>query len=162
MTETERAYMAALIDGEGCVSMFVNNWNTARAKHGIAGRSTLVRLGVGVCDELFMRALVRRWPGAALHARRSRNPAWSTMWYAAWTGERAARVLRQVRPYLRLKRRQADLLIQWVALAHRERRYPGRGGGVGYSDVVMRRRDGYIEKMRALNRRGAPPIRENG
>ena len=154
MTRTERAYLAGLIDGEGCISMFWNN-----ANDGLNG-STMARLHIAMCDEGIL-AWVRRRVGSGTSFTRpyvKKNPAWRPLWTIAWTGRSAVAVLRQVLPYLRLKKRQARILIAWVTLSNRTRKFHGRAGGSPYPKWVLAKRDAWLLEMRSLNQRGVPPI----
>ena len=163
MTKTERAYLAGLIDGEGCVTLFVNNWNH-RLKNGkLAGSkngSTLSRLHIAVCDKAAIDSVAETVGFGKTYARSPIGRGagvWKQLFTITWTGKRAVVILKQVLPYLRIKRRQAEILIEWVTLAERERHFKGRNGGPAYPEWVIAKRDAFVEELRALNRRGVTP-----
>lgn len=160
MTETERAYLAGLIDGEGCISIFVNRWNNAKRVtpvDDLAG-STLARVHICMCDEPLIRWIRRRVGSGTMYLRRVRTKAhWKPLSTIVWTGATAVLMLRQVLPYLRLKKRQAKIFIAWVTLAKRTVHWQGRRGGSAYPLWVIRKRNAWLAEMRALNRRGTLP-----
>lgn len=153
MTRTERAYLAGLIDGEGCISMYWNNRND-----GLNG-STLSRLHIAMCAPGIIEWIKLRTGSGTIYTRRhTRQAVWKDLSTITWTGKTAVEVLRQALPFLRLKKRQAHIFIAWVALSDRTRKFHGRAGGSPYPTWVRAKRDAWLVEMRSLNQRGAPPI----
>ena len=156
MTRTERAYLAGLIDGEGCISMFWNNSND-----GLNG-STMARVHICMCDEPLIEWIKERVGSGTIYVRpHEPEKGWRPISTIVWTGRSAVPMLRQVLPYLRLKKRQARIFLAWVALSNRTRKFHGRKGGSPYPKWVLAKRDAWLLEMRSLNQRGVPPISDD-
>lgn len=103
--DTNLAYVAGLIDGEGCVHLDASK-GTYRA-----------RVSVGMTEPALplLRELRLEWSGTLYQLRQATD-----RWAAAWTwhliGDPAVRLLTAVRPYLRLKGAQADAAMEVEAI----------------------------------------------
>ena len=164
MTTTERAYLAGLVDGEGCISMFSYQAGTyqfgSMRRRGTPKYRTLVRLHIGICYGPVILWIANELGGRPFRRNVSRyNPNTKLIWTIQWSGVRAVAILKLIWPYLRVKRRQAAIAMKWIALSERTRDFKGRWGGPAYPAWVTRRRDGYLRRMHDLNRRGATPSR---
>jgi hypothetical protein len=135
MTDLERVWLAAIIDGEGCVhvrndgylALIVSNTNEALV------RRVLDITGVG--------AMHRRSP---LGNRRAR---WD--WKVA--GTKAKLVLCQVLPFLIVKRPHAEFAIRIPYYHNRD----ARGRNCPLTDEQLRKRQVVVATAHALNARGA-------
>lgn len=105
------AYMAGIIDGEGCIRI-----QLARGKGGRANGHTL-EMNVANTDEGLMVWILDTFGGLCrvkMHGRITglmRRPCW--VWWI--TGKHVGMVLEAVLPYLRVKRAQADLAMRFLA-----------------------------------------------
>lgn len=95
------AYVAGLIDGEGCVHLDVPK-GTYRA-----------RVSVGMTEPALclLMALKGEW-GGTLYQQRQATQRWAAAWTWHLTGEKAVALLLSIRPYLRLKGAQADAALE--------------------------------------------------
>ncbi len=155
-SELDKAYAAAYIDGEGCITLA---YSQSRAKSRSAYVPTVLVSSVGLAPLEFLRD---RWGGSIrLNHRRERKrkdllvnerPVYT--WGLA--SRMAETMLRDIRPYLLLKGAQADLVFEYY-------RFVGLGwrvakkGGPGYLPITpleAERRDGIYAEIHRLNRRG--------
>lgn len=160
------AYWGALLDGEGYLGI---RYVKDRPERPTGASRYIARLQLGMTDEALVRAFQTRFGTGKVcqHAATSRSGR--PMYYTQVNGVPAAAIMTEVLPFLRLKRRQAELMIKLES----EKRQPGlrtRCTGI-YSyrrrdgRVVNRKRfatgqdhldrwHGYFVEVRSLNRPG--------
>ena len=108
------AYVAGLIDGEGCVHLDVSRHRIHRA-----------RVSVGMTEPALglLKSLKQGWGGTIYQARKA-TEKWAAAYTWHITGEKASVFLREVGPSLLLKAEQARLALQveeiWAALPPRQ------------------------------------------
>jgi hypothetical protein len=130
MTETQKAYIAGIIDGEGCIYInYVPVDTVKRPRQVNPNFSLFVR--VSMCNERLIRHIHRTiGTGSVSHSGKFKekhpeikmNKPW--LWAAAQ--HRAAQVLKDILPYLVLKKHEAELGIAFESLP-----LPPRGGNGG-------------------------------
>lgn len=108
-SETDRTYLAALIDGEGHIGIALAKPRTNRAfMRTHSAILTVANTYLPVMDE------IREDWGGTLVVRKA-NPTSSTMiGNLRWSSKAAAEVLWEIRPYMRIKHAQADLLLAFA------------------------------------------------
>lgn len=125
------AYMAGIVDGEGCVTISLSKRN-----------HVTFRLFIGTVDERLVSWLQEHY-GGCVHLRKRGGNQRDLYEWSARKAE-AVRVLTSVYPYLVLKREQANIFL---ALAERQSIHDqGRLSADEKTEAVGR--------IRALNRRG--------
>lgn len=142
----DAAYLAGLIDGEGSVS--VNRTRTGKSakscRRGFAYRSSLT---ITMTDMAVLKWAQKTTGVGAIckkkTARAKHKPAWA---WAVWSVE-AADLLRELRPYLKVKRKQADNLITFQSKMRRP-------GSNGLTDHEWEFREECRVKSLQLNKRG--------
>lgn len=97
---TELAYVAGFVDGEGCIGIYAN------------GTSLRLSVQIGQKDKSVLE-YVQGVMGGSLSFKK--------YWTLAWFNAEASDMLKQIQPYLMLKRQQAELCIEFMSLA------PGMG-----------------------------------
>lgn len=138
---TSLAYAAGLIDGEGCIHLDTT------------GRTYKARVSVGMTQPALelLKEMQSEW-GGTLYQLRAATDRWAAAWTWHMTGPTAERFLLAVRPYLRLKRAQADLAIEvqelWRSLPTR------RNGTAIWSDQAREQGEVLRQRMRLLNAKG--------
>lgn len=149
MTEPERAYLAGLIDGEGCI-MLTRGFDKRHGGERFQAIVTVTNSNRAMIDWLEER--FPDVPSARLNYR-SRHGHGGTLWKPTWdwrpTNRKAIPVLEEALPYLVCKGEQARIVLEVAAKSHT----PGR---LGYSEshrAFLRESHG---RMRELNRRGVP------
>lgn len=145
LTETEAAYIAGIIDGEGCIS--IQKVRSGNAKIASAGYAYRGCVAVKMTDESLVRWFQEvTGLGSAIKAQvpsGNRRQAW------AWTcwSKQALALLNRVRPHLRLKGAQADNLAAF--------QYGMRfGGRQALTHSELAQREHHYQVSRKLNERG--------
>lgn len=140
-TETDRAYLAGLLDGEGHIG--INNFGGHRVQ--------AIRIAITNTDIETLKELQGVW-GGALTTRRVRVPGWKASADLLFAASTAVEILREVEPYLRIKHDQCQLALRFAdtvnPASHRTRRLP---------EGVKQFRETIRQQMLALNKRGATP-----
>lgn len=135
------AYMAGLIDGEGCI----------RIGHvGPKKRTYYPTVEIGMTHRETIEWIQSLWLSGSIKinnhsALRSRGPNWKTQWIVRIHGKRAKLLCELLLPFLRTKRQQAELVCQFPCDV--------RDGGI--TPAIDACRNDLFDKMRLLNRRGA-------
>ncbi len=128
MTESEIAYLAGIVDGEGCI--MINRFKCARTIHGYQYR---VIMEITMCEGDTIKYLASVFD-RPIETRTLKSG--KTAYKIIWRNQPAANVLTLILPYLRGKRAQAVACLEFQKLT------PGRGHD--YSDVDIHE----IEKIR--------------
>lgn len=127
-------YLAGIVDGEGCI--------VAR----IDGRGHLVlRLEIANTSETLMEWLVETFGGRANPRMREMQRTCFT--WSVGTG-RAVPILTAIAPYMKIKRRQAELFLEIARIADESRRAGSNALAEGRGD----RRDAIIVELAELRR----------
>jgi len=138
---TDLAYVAGLIDGEGCVHLCATK-NTYRARVTVGMTEPALPLLTQLHDE---------W-GGSLTRSRPATTKWSAAWVWTLTGVDAATLLNEVRPYLRMKSEQARLALE---VEHVRASLPRRPNGSGSWTVEAREACSAIkDQLHLLNAKG--------
>lgn len=99
LAELDYAYLAGFIDGDGCFSITKSgHWNHC-VKVGGAYNSTVEDV-----IELAVRS------GGTYHHLKSRN-----CWQVQWQGSKTRLIVEAIKPYLRIKRQQADIMLEYLS-----------------------------------------------
>ena len=137
VSETDKAYLAGFVDGEGYVCI-------------ITSRSSF-QMEMGVVNTYLsaLEELQRLWGGRIYKKKRSSNThkqAYVLRWY-----KEVPSILIEILPHLKIKREQARLGIQYALTGDQ------RGGGGKkrkVSSTVMEMREQIYTKLREANKRG--------
>jgi hypothetical protein len=141
-SELSLAYFAGLIDGEGYLGI---------KRDGIKGRGLspvyIERLSVGNTDKPILEMLMEYFSCGRLYYRRSvssRNEWW--LWDVV--NRQAVSVLKQIYPYLRIKKIQAELIF-----ALSESKMPQR---FRLTPETIAYRDSLVDKIKSLHHPSRP------
>lgn len=152
-TPEELAYAGGIIDGEGCISMFETSNETSQKQWRKAGDVRYrYKVVVKMVDHEACVLLMELFGGSLywnpLSKLRGRQRFPQITW--AVSERRAAKAIRQLLPYLRVKKKQAELLL---LMCENVAKYDhaGRGKKVTPEDTVARLE--LITKVRACNQR---------
>lgn len=107
MEETDIAYLAGLIDGEGSIYIGKSKPSYIRG-----AKNPTYRLHLDITSTYYpiMEYLIDKY-GGCLHYREGKGR--KNSWGALWQGERACELLESVLPYLVIKRDEAVIAIQF-------------------------------------------------
>jgi hypothetical protein len=141
------AYAAGFIDGEGCLAI------TSRRKP--EGRATYYEtlMVVSQIDPAPLRELQAAFGGSIhiLHTEYRIRKAWrpAHRWHLSGTRLRAC--LQSLRPYLRVKAAQADLMLEFFEVLDRTRVNYGRAGMPDSAETLRR---SYYDRLKQMHRPG--------
>ena len=103
-TLEELAYLAGIIDGEGCISLSTGK-TSRRIRHS-------TQVFIGNTDERLIHWLHQRF-GGSIGVRQRQNASHKPLWYWLVSGAAIEPILRATLPYLRLKHAQACLVLEY-------------------------------------------------
>jgi hypothetical protein len=146
MTEAELGYLAALIDGEGCLTLDRNGQPSLQIINTDERIIGWLRVHIPV-DRESVSVQVQR-------------PLWhKPRWSWRCPSKYVALLLTSLLPYLVCKREQAEILIAVDATIQRgPRPREGGRGGSPLTPSVVEFRTAMIARIHVLNRRGAPVL----
>lgn len=139
LSQTEVAYIAGLLDGEGTVAIF--RQRTQNRRGGIwIGYS--VHVNIANTNTEMLDWVAQRVGGKVYQRAKEnyQNRPWKAVWYWHLYGHNATSFLRLVQPYVIAKRQQVALALEFLAL------------GRNHAAPVVRA--DLWERMRTLNVRG--------
>lgn len=147
VNEAERAYLAGILDGEGCVSLY---WRRKSARYLTPSVQVL-----NTRREL-IDWLQERW-GGSIYQRPNNRPNYKPSWTWTIAGQLALKAIADARPYLVLKGPQADLLLTRLPRAYpAQEREKGRWKkNADFGPAELAANLALVNEMRGLNRRGA-------
>lgn len=136
------AYLAGIIDGEGCISL---RRNKGRGQY-------YIRICVGIAHRRTCELLQATFGGHVRQEKRSKYPNAQPIfrWDMSKT-EDVYSFLKDVEPYVRIKARQVKLAYEWIDLKKRNLSV----GPVKLSDAEIQRREDMYRKMGEFNAVGA-------
>ena len=144
----DHAYVAGLVDGEGCIHL-----DTPRGTY-------RARLSIGMTQPAYglLRELQEIW-GGTMYQQRMATDRWAAAWTWHLTGEKAERLILAIRPFLRLKGQQADLAVRVEEI---RRSLPLRPNGQkAWTPEGRAACEALKQQMHALNSKGPRVNAEN-
>jgi hypothetical protein len=143
MTETEKAYIAGIVDGEGSIHVgFVK-----RKQCKMPDCITFVQ--IANTDEPVMRWLKAIIGYGIITKVPARKRGYRTIYHWVARYQQAVRILTDIMPYLRIKRRQAELLCELEQIRHGQ---PKRCKNREQSLDVLSQYNVIAEAIRILNK----------
>ena len=145
-TQTERAYMAGIVDGEGYISLLV---------HGRGGGTSMrvgrVTMSIGVVNTNLglMEWIAKRWNASLFYEAADHEGNRKPRWRWALNANNALHLLDEIYPYMVAKRAQAKLAIRF----QRYLQYTGKSRNERKSELQLR----FADEMKKLNHRGLRP-----
>jgi len=142
--QTEKAYIAGIIDGEGCVTIAKRN---TKRKNGIFCFYQCLVIIVNTDKKMldFIANLYGGWINT--NHRLKGNQKISYKWVCA--GDNMRKLLKDTLPYLRIKKKQAKVILQFPLYEH-----TGWGWKGGRSKAEKTKQDNLWIRMRKLNHQG--------
>ena len=140
-------YLAGFVDAEG--SLMIAKFRAASpGKWYYRARASLDNV-----DGQVLREIQRAYGGILFRQRRGKS-GWRVVYKLVWTGDRTKSLLHLILPHLRVKRKQAELLLRFIQ--HRSQTSLRRIGtrAIPLPDQVIALREGYHARMRELNAKG--------
>lgn len=156
LSETDKAWMAGFVDGEGCITI------SKQVRKNRPTPAYRVFITISNTDYAVLEFFKLHYGGSIynVHERRKdkRNIKWSDTydWYCPISSSK--RFLRDILPYLRLKRKQAELCLEFLETrknTKQARRINGTlAGSEGLTVEELNKRESYRLAVRALNSKG--------
>ena len=142
MKKTDLAYLSGILDGEGCIHIGKYTYTgTSLPKYKLAVQVSMV-------DKVPL-LLLRFAFGGYLHLRKRKNEKWKPLWEWGVGSASAVECLRDLLPYLKTKRAEAELAIKfWEAKNHKR--------GRGRTDEVLAVEEANYILMRSLKDKSYP------
>ena len=137
LTDIQCAYLAALIDGEGHLGM-------ALYKRGGKTFSAQTRMVISLTSEV-LHSIHAEYGFGSIYVWKNKNPKHKDRIDWKIGSNEGREVLPKLIPFLKIKKQQCELLIEYLALANRKNRTQE------YRDNVMT----IYHKLKKLNKRGA-------
>lgn len=150
---TDVAYAAGIVDGEGTIGIGCS------FRHSKSGKETKVlkpHISVSNTNQEIIEWLVSTFGGYSVPDKRY-NTKWKMayIWYIS-DRDKAWDFLLLVKPYVKIKRRQLDLMLGFLALDERPAWKVIGSESEKYSNLIEEIQYNYYLDMKELNRKGAP------
>lgn len=143
MNDTELAYMAGIVDGEGSITVSYRR----RKQYG----DVQARIGLSVynSDMRLLHWIKQRFEGSIHVQQRLGHWKPSGAWHLS--DRSACSALKQLLPFLVIKSAQAELAIQFQAT----KMSPSQGCKSGLPQSIIEKRKVLVNKLKQLNRKGS-------
>lgn len=142
VSKTNAAYIAGIADGEGYIG--ISKQHDGQGFRGFRYRG---RIQIEMTDRHLLRWIQKTLDLGVLKKRPIRNIKWKQE-YALVISEKAIiPALKIILPFLRLKRKQAEILLRFRLKTHRP-------GVKGHTLRTRKFQDSSYHRIRELNRRG--------
>lgn len=141
MAELDWAWLAGLIDGEGCLS-----YAKRQPKIPTQSPQFTAHLQIQMCDQPTIERAARLL-GAKVSSRHRLSKGWRRSWNIGVTGERVRIALVKLLPYLTTKHHQAILLLEAIAACP-----SATSKGVRLTEEERVLREGYYLVLRQAKR----------
>ena len=160
LSPTDAAYLAGLLDGEGCFTAFITRANARYAKR-IEGSKyeaehwqTIYFIQILVVEEQPIRWLKDVTGLGYVFQRKRQEQDWQDLWGWRVSSEPACQIVRQIMPYLKIKRRHAEIFLELRQriLAMKDYRQ-GKRSNTGMPEEEYIARQKLIDEIHQLNKR---------
>ena len=143
ISETDKSYIAGLVDGEGCFNIYKMKNKSCKRGYTFVGRMFVTN-----CD---LNALVEMRELTGLGSVRKRTPQAGRKQSYNWDLSvlEVKEIVPHIFPYMRIKKRQAELMMSFLN-THQW----GRRKGFVLEDSVVESRKNMYDSMASLNFRG--------
>lgn len=139
------AWVAGFVDGEGCLTVMRQNWRARCHEPSYTAVLMIKNCERAPLEEIQVRAGAG---GIATYRRPAGSRSRTAYNYSVW-GESALRFVAAIRPYLRIKGPQADILLRFPIL--------GRGWRRPDAARIRAEQAALYAAIREANRRGIAP-----
>lgn len=142
-TETETAYIAGIVDGEGCIGIY-NRWN----------RGYFIQLTITNTDKQFLKWVSKMMNGNMVKPITDRRPKNKPSFQMTLDRLRAFEVLIRIQPFLRIKTKQANLAIEFKRWQNDRKTGNGNVGHRTYTSEDRNICANFVRQSHILNKRG--------
>ncbi len=141
LAETDKAYIAGIIDGEGSLGIYERGRPPTRCQT----PSFMPTIRVAMTDREAIDFIAERFKGR-VNKYKHKDRTKPQYVFDLFSRKEIIPFLDAVRPYLKVKALNADLMLEFLAL-------PFYKGGVGHfvPDAIIEKRRFYVNEMHILN-----------
>lgn len=154
LLETEKAYIAGLIDGEGCI--YIDKYMDKRV--GTYSYCLRMKIGMTCLKTLsWVRDVVSRFYKCNLHVQKGNkflNPKWKQSYVFAFSTRDLCRFCGDILPYMITKKERCQLAIAYAKTHFNNRRCGRTGGFLSMPEEVRSLKDEIYLKIKFLNQNG--------
>lgn len=160
LSDTDKAWMAGFLDGEGCLTI------SKQVRKNRPSPAYRAAISVSNTDRRILQPFSKEYGGSIynVHERRKdkRGLNWADAFDWCCPMSSSKRILSDLRPYLRLKSAQADIITDFI-----EKKFPRKSLGVGKGSSPLSGEEiAYRERLRvsvhSLNKKGQDSRRQGG
>jgi len=142
LTDIDLAYIAGFFDGEGCISLCKVKDDSYRRNY-----NYMLAIHVSNTKLEILEMLHREFGGHFQRIKNKTTPNGKEIYVWALTRRIATRFIKAIYPYLRMKRRQAELALEYRKLINPY-------GNHSFDPENWKKRDAIYHKLKTLNKRG--------
>lgn len=155
------AYLAGLIDGEGCISHRLARMNYVRKRDGGQSFGLDFKVSIANTDMLMIEEIqsiaLAIGTKCLVFCLQQQGPRFKPIWHASFdSGKRVEAVLSATLPYLITKRERAERTLALIRYWRKARWAKGQQGGLSPSDDAWLMKQ--LGDLKHLNRRGPDPV----
>ena len=148
MTENELAYAAGLFDGEGCIGIYKRKMADCKVGYHYA-----LQVRINMADNIILAWLHLHFGGSLIHDK-PRKSNWKSMTSWALWANGAVKFLKLILPYLKLKKEQAKIAIEFQEAKTAGLGKYGASSGQTKPFVLIEAEAILVKQMAILNKRG--------
>ena len=116
MQEWEKAYLAGFIDADGAITINKQKRSSKWQKHTYYYRLMLSIANRHLGALKWMQEVTKCEGSLFKRNLHKKHPAWSDAWQLRWNSKQMYRILTEIRPYMIMKGRHADLAMEMIEL----------------------------------------------
>ena len=155
MRDTDAAYFAGFVDGEGCITVDRQKRTNAHHKQPFyyIPRMSITNRHKPTLDYLYI--LSGEVGSFTTRCLSQRNPKWADCYWLGWAGRGIEKFLPDIIPYLKIKRKQADLIMEMIRLKRGMEelaKTPKRSSFTEYTKYYLDKSERYEEIYRAVKK----------
>lgn len=154
LAEVERAWLAGVIDGEGSILISKIAPKKGHYRRGFYYR---VNLEIANSNHLFLKRVLELIGKGSTSLNKEKNPLRKDKWQYTGSSLVLKAVLLQILPYLTVKRRVAEKMLEYLAFVDAN----PIDGPIQVRPGFDERRDALYEEIKRLNERGPNSSRED-
>lgn len=143
MSDTEAAYIAGFVDGEGTICLH------RQKAAGSVNFSYRVTFSITNTNRALLEWIRITLQAGLISTQARKNAAWKTCYQLCFRVHEQQRVIEQLLPYLRLKKAQAELILEFLKIEWSSSKAQPRK-----PDSVIIAEELIFEDLQALNRKG--------
>jgi hypothetical protein len=143
LTVAEKAYIAGIIDGEGCIGLFKNKDISYKR-----GYSYSVITQIAVTDKKLINWIFKKIKSGHRYSSNTNPQKHKTIFVIRFSVNDSKILLKLIKPYLIIKKKQADILLRFISRKQQAR------GCKGLTNKELTFQDKCYQQIKKLKREG--------